>query len=422
MRKWMQATYLILLFSFVLPSGSLFNVPIKVALSLILLAEIILSGELRCMDQITGSFLYIFVCLYFWSVLSILNGYNTALSFLKNYFSLLFIVWASYELLSKGIVKETNFNKSIIWVSFLLIGLKIFSCLLLSVGSFNMESLSALFKTVFNADLTTMQIQLGSLTIYRIMLSNDAIPYLLYAFYLLKGKKFKISFSLLMGIYTFVIYSRVYILYFASIILLYWLIKIIQNKQYIADHQISVALAIGLTLTAFIIVLAWNNGALFNGIISRFNSHSVSASDSIRDEQFSYLWNGFLENVFVGHGAGSYSKDYIRSLSAPYSYEMEYLSFLYQFGVLGFVLIIAFTVVSFYKTIYSKNLEREVKAMLLLQFLIWLIKPFFNPSFLSSNSGLLIVLMYFYGAYQKEKPVASNEVNEPNSLRQISLI
>ena len=73
--------------------------------------------------------------------------------------------------------------------------------------------------------------------------------------------------------------------------------------------------------------------------IRLFNVSSEFDSDSARGEQLLSLLNLFSENLFFGAGFGSHA-EVIRSIDAPYSYELTYIALLAKLGVLGSGLVI----------------------------------------------------------------------------------
>jgi hypothetical protein len=61
-------------------------------------------------------------------------------------------------------------------------------------------------------------------------------------------------------------------------------------------------------------------------------------TDAVRREQYARLKEFFARKPVLGHGVGSYDRDYVRSPRMPYSYELQLLSFLFKFGLMGFAL------------------------------------------------------------------------------------
>jgi hypothetical protein len=70
-----------------------------------------------------------------------------------------------------------------------------------------------------------------------------------------------------------------------------------------------------------------------------FNVSSEFDSDSARGEQLLSLLNLFNDNLFFGAGFGAHA-EVVRSMEAPYSYELTYIALLAKLGILGSVLVV----------------------------------------------------------------------------------
>lgn len=98
---------------------------------------------------------------------------------------------------------------------------------------------------------------------------------------------------------------------------------------------------------------------------------------------------------------GSYLPNLIRSTTAPFSYEAEYLSFLYQFGLIGFVMIILGIISVYIKEIwqYVKYNNIQIKLFTLLCLAWMLARPIFNPSFYGIQNGFYVIGLLLINAY-----------------------
>ena len=97
-----------------------------------------------------------------------------------------------------------------------------------------------------------------------------------------------------------------------------------------------------------------------------------------RSIQLSYLMMGFYENFLLGSGFGGYA-GYTRNIVAPWMYELTYFQILYNFGVIG-TLVISIIFVSYFHMAFKQigNISR----------------------FYSNDKGLFIgVLTLMIGAY-----------------------
>lgn len=71
----------------------------------------------------------------------------------------------------------------------------------------------------------------------------------------------------------------------------------------------------------------------YETLVNIFN-FETNESNIERRLQFQALWDGFLHNPIFGAGAGA-SANYIRSESQPWAYELTYMAFLFQYGIVG---------------------------------------------------------------------------------------
>jgi hypothetical protein len=73
-----------------------------------------------------------------------------------------------------------------------------------------------------------------------------------------------------------------------------------------------------------------------NQVISIFD-FTANASNLVRVDQFRSLMRGIVDAPVFGSGAGA-AADYIRTYKTPWAYELTYVSFVFQYGLLGFLL------------------------------------------------------------------------------------
>lgn len=416
MKRAVKILYYLLILSFILPSGTLFSLPIKTVLSLALLLLLPLCDRKIVFNQATKIIIIVLIFLACWCLIAVGHGYgDTTISFLKNIFSLIIVFWVSFELPKMGIVSHQSNVKLLGIVSILIVLEKLATSAALTLGIIEMKQAFSIFRNVFNSELTTMTMPIGSITFYRIMLSNDHIPIVWFSFYLFSKAKApkKIILFFLMAVYTFIVYSRVAIAEFAILLLTWLIVTLRERRQQGKKDGIKIAVSLGVIAIVAVVLLTNKKLNLIGTLTARFSSTSTTASDQIRNEQFYYLWTGFNELPIFGHGAGSYVKEYLRSNAILYSYELEYLSFLYQFGIVGFCLIIAPTIYMFMKTCLENVKDSNVRILIVVNLLIWIIRPFFNPSFLSSNAGMIMVIINSYGKYlshEKEQEKQKNLV------------
>lgn len=392
MKRCISMIYYLLILSFVLPSGVLFKIPVKTLLSLVLLFFVLVWNRKIRLSTSTKLIFIGFASVLVWSLVAVFNGFTSSIfSFIKSYFSLIFVVWITDFLYKNNAISINKALKMFSFVSIFLVLSKILIALSLSFNIITIDLVTNIYANVFSTELTTMYFYVGKFMFYRLMLASDSIPFIWFSFYVFSKNRYrkKIALCLLMAIYALIIYSRAVLLEYLILTLAYFFVLV---KKFPKSRKIVFAVGV-----ICIFGLIFSSNSLFEILGKRFSGVSVEASDNIRTEQLSYLLKGFWNNCLIGNGTGAYVREYIRSETILYSYEMEYASFLFQFGILGFVLIILTAIVGFYLICKTNISNKYVYYVFFINLIIWIIKPLFNPNFLSSNSGILIVGLYLYG-------------------------
>ena len=390
----------IYILSYILPVGKIFNIPIqKVAICLFLLVSgitFIRLNDWKNLIQKSKLELLVLASGLLWCAISWMHGCEYSIRCA----SLLYLSFIMF-LIIFHLAKENllNLDQVMQYIFYMMIG-KIIGKILLEViflcKLVRYEVLYQLYIQIFNVEATMMTMKIGSLTFVRIQSPSDIIVIGLLPFFLLipkmkRSRKFLCA--VLLAIYTMIVFSRVYMVEFASFMAL----TLIFEWKEIPKKIRRVGMG-GFVLSSFV----WFK-PVFKMIQYRFFSPKVVESDSVRKIQIQELMSGIMEKPLLGHGMGSYLTDLIRSTTAPFSYEAEYLSFFYQFGIIGFILIILGIIVVYIKGIwqYMKYNSIEVKLFTVLCLAWMLVRPIFNPSFYGMQNGfhvigLLLINAYFY--------------------------
>jgi len=148
-------------------------------------------------------------------------------------------------------------------------------------------------------------------------------------------------------------------------------------------------------LRAFFIILAFL--ALFVCLVGfdlvstmierRFFSNDNYYSDLTRTQQIDALIEQFFKAPYFGMGLGGYVKDFIRDPGILYSYEVQWVAFLMQFGIFGLGLLlipVGFICSQFLNFPFSR-----VRISFLCLFLVFLLSGFTNPFLISLASGIV---------------------------------
>jgi hypothetical protein len=144
-----------------------------------------------------------------------------------------------------------------------------------------------------------------------------------------------------------------------------------------------------LLIVTFVAVLVI--GGIFSDFFSaafesRFSSVAAENSDRSRVEQFRALIEEFESRPLFGKGMGAHVAGLLRDDydEHQYVYELEWLAFLMQFGIVGMIGILLLIGLSCSDLILSNH---PAAPFLWVVFLVWLCSAFTNPYLTSSYAG-----------------------------------
>lgn len=401
--------FYLLLFLFVLPSGSVLGIPVKILLTMGIIFFIVIESSRVKNIKLNRSIVLILIILCImcvWAAISVVNGYNDGLkSILISFFSLLAVIIIAQLCFDNGWADvQTSFNVLRIAAASY-VAFKLLLEVMLIVGVISYDMCDIFFRNVLDAEWMSLQFNFGSIPMYRITTSNDTIPLIVYCFDIALKKRrllYRISMIAVMFLYVMIVYSRVIIVQFAFITV-FSIFIFIKNGGITVKNAVMCISAVFIVIFMCVFLIYYQDGVLIEYLketfLYRFSGKQVEYSDGARNEQGIYLLNGFMQSPAWGHGLGAYVKDCVRSHVSPYSYELEYVSYLYEFGIIGFFLIIGGFMFVFYKMSVGLCKHKSAKLLLMVNFLIWAAKPLFNPSFLSSTSGMTIVTFMVLALY-----------------------
>lgn len=397
-KNWLNTIFCLYILSYVLPIGKIFNIPVqKICICLFLAVSgyifiklndwksIIRTSKLEIVVLISGAL---------WCVVSWLQGceYSVECASLLYLSFIMFLI--ILHLIKENLLDLHKIMRCLFWMMLAKIIAKIILEVIFLCKLIQYEVLYQLYIQIFNVEAIMMTMKLGSLTFVRVQSTSDILVIGLLPFFLLlpeirRSKKFWLT--VLLAIYTMIVYSRLYMVEFASFMVLLLLFE----WKYISKKVRYIGIG-GAVLTSFI----WFK-PIFKIVQYRFFSAKVVESDSVRQLQIQELTKGISEAPLFGHGMGSYLPNLIRSTTAPFSYEAEYLSFLYQFGLIGFVMIILGIISVYIKEIwqYVKYNNIQIKLFTLLCLAWMLARPIFNPSFYGIQNGFYVIGLLLINAY-----------------------
>lgn len=155
--------------------------------------------------------------------------------------------------------------------------------------------------------------------------------------------------------------------------------------------KLAIAGGVGLALLlAGITAVGWENTALL--VQKRFFGSETSVSDQIREQQIEDVMVEFEQQPLMGKGMGTYSHRNVRDADLKYSYEVQWVAFLMQFGVIGVALMLIPICWMAGQFIVPPITIVNLSFMAL--FLLWILSGFTNPFLISLTSGIVYLLFY----------------------------
>lgn len=162
------------------------------------------------------------------------------------------------------------------------------------------------------------------------------------------------------------------------------------------------SLAMGCALVILIIFSYVGMGPIQEIVEQRLFSNDSYLSDETRWQQMSALWGEYESHLWFGKGMGGYVKDFIRDDQLPYSYEVQWLAFLMQFGLIGWLLI--WTPLLFLAWRFISYPMTRTRLSFLALFGLWLLSGLTNPFLISLTSAVLYTLFYFAAELLQRRP------------------
>lgn len=392
----------IYILSYILPSGELLGLPVqKVAVVLLLGAAcIFFVKEKKMAAIIKQSRLEIAIagmgCIGL--IYSLFKGNDLGIMFAGLLFINVVVFVTIVHLVDHHMIKKVSLVAMVLGViSIKMLG-KIIVELMFVSGWIDYDGVSQLYFTIFNTEATTMTMDFGKIELVRIQSASDIIVFLLVPFFLLMPQvrsKVKAGLLVLYSIFSLIVFSRLYLLLYCGFLLIFFVYyrKKISWKMWVLSGGVVIVSAF-FWLENFVSMIAF-----------RFFSSFAAESDSVRLVQAEQLLEGIRQHLWFGNGMGSYIEHYIRNTKIPFAYELEYLSFIYQLGIIGFVCIVAGIICIYIKHFLPILKGKQLMIMkfitVLCFFWLWF-RPFFNPSFLGLQNGFPLIGMYLIDKYWLE--------------------
>lgn len=338
------------------------------------------------------------IFLFVWGMIGFLNGYTTSL--FQQAIKVITCVFSwviFYIIYNNNIIKIQDMVKIIsigFWTG---IVVKFFFEFLYIIGYMPLEDIVVLYKDVFSLEVMPLQIADGALG--RISTITDVFVLSVFPFlvYVSRSKKEKILIIVCTFLFTLINFSRAYI----AQTIIFMLIMILPTNLHSVKYKwlvntFAILLFSGLAFLFFGNTILDTSGVA--AIENRFIGADADASDLQRVVQFDVLSDEIKYNILLGNGLGAYVHNYIRNDAMPFLYEMEYLSLIYQFGIIGMFYILGMFVLMIRK-IRITNLSMQLRILVYFNLICFFIRPFTNPMLFASSSILVLISVFIFCEY-----------------------
>lgn len=374
------------LFLFVfLPGGSIYGVNIKLFTFLIFTLLFIIFLATTKVDIKLYLFLSaLFLFISFFTFIAFLPYRDSANSFTE---VRLFAITAFYPIvvwyfLKKNVVNASSLVLLVIRSHILFLTLKLFFFILVLTNIWQPNDIVVLIDHVFGVKVMTIEI-LPNIT--RIQLNLDLISLIVFPI-LLFSKEFGIKMNgLTQLLYHSIIFTGILISFSRYILVSYVLIFAVYTILSLKNFKFVVVV----TFIASI-VLFYTYDIIYEIAEIRFSKRISTSSDYVRTQQYSALINEFSQNKIFGNGFGGYSKEVIRDQEEIFSYELQLLSFLMKFGIIGFALIMI--VIAVIALPLFKIINFRLRILMILVYVLWIASNIFNPYIISSMASVIFVV------------------------------
>jgi hypothetical protein len=404
-RSVTRELFLVLLFVVVcLPTGAILGVNVKfIVFGLFLVPFILFLATHRNTLSRSDVFFLLgvvaFLC--FWSLIGVLIGQaDNAQIFhqLRDLGSAILIAWLSIFSIRKGLLRPERLTTAIVFGMFAMSAMKF----VLVAGSLYFDfSPVQIIESVFGEASTVA----GSIdfNLVRLQFPADILgSFVLFALLApsISGVKFgrvqTFVICIVVGLGSgFLAYSRyVWFIYIVSI----FMAMIIERSWKVMTVTI---------LTVLILCVPFYDE--FQTIFeARFLSEGTEVSDAGRVAQAQALLDEVKTRPILGKGIGAHSAAYLSSDTLKYSYEMQWLSLLMQFGIVGEIGILLLVAASARDLVMAKH---PAKLWLLFLFALWLLASWTNPYMTSSFAGATFGL--FEALFHRMRNIATIAVSPP---------
>jgi hypothetical protein len=336
--------------------------------------------------RLVSFFLFSLVFLFSWLFISMARNQTTSMAQWDQF--KLFLITIVFPLLTIYMVKENvilpqKVFKFAIYSSFFYIFVKILVVALYLLNFINLWN----FLNAWGIRFMSMNIYGG---LDRIQTSVDIVtPF--FVFFILQSHRlgiifkpaFKSIYLILSFCSTFLSFSRYLVFIYAVSGFLYFITL---------DLKKIVKSILAMFCICFLFYLVIGPDKINKIIERRIFSYENFKSDEARSSQIHSLLFEHEQVPLIGKGLGGYAQNNIRDRTLLHSYEVQWVAFLMQFGMVGLsIILIPFTLI--FCRIWGKSISITRGAFCCL-FFLWMLSGFMNPFLISLTSGIMYALFF----------------------------
>lgn len=331
--------------------------------------------------------------LWLWVVVSIFvgifNGFDfSTVSQAASVTSAFFVVIFSFVLQGNHQLNAGKLKKTIYLTALAGGGIKILMALGVVFGFFSAEGIDQMMQNYAGSTSFHVDMFGGFLGLFpRVGNSGDLFYLIVFLFYVRESGGVKLALLWLFAlVFVLISYSR-YLMIIFVIITLYAIALSVKNKP-----KITMSVICALISVPFLGFLDFSS--IVSEIANRFTGQVQYEADSIRSEMGGVLSGIFYDNLIFGVGMGGYVRDYIRSDVNLWQYELEYLSMLMQFGIIGFLFIVVNFSMYVIRTLFS-SYQKACLLPMIFGVVFWLGTPLQSSLFSGTQSALIVLSIFF---------------------------
>ena len=286
---------------------------------------------------------------------------STGVRFVLNVFAILILIFIYYISIKNNIIILSDINNSILASAIVYSILKIIILLAIFMGYAG--EIKHFIKDIIYKDYYAFK---------RLNLGNDSV--ILFSLLLTLPFRKSLSLYLVLVIILFILTTS-----FTKYLLISTIISLL---AFAVSYKRSIKTAFVVLLFIFVFLA---NPHIFDIYIQRFIEYSSYEDKFYQVKLFLSFVLSSMPVFLIGTGAGSYIDWFIKNPRLPFVYEVQWLSLIYQLGILRICIVIFLLILSFYK-LYKVN------KYISFVFSLWIFASFTNPYLLITVSFVIYII------------------------------